>query len=373
MTGLLHRHRANSSASPARRKDWFWPLLMVLGLLWQDCRAAPGASNVASSAAGTAQPATALPATAQPDVNRPVSAYDGIFGLRPGMSRAQLTELWGKPMAEFRLNSAQSVLAFASDLWVVAGREVDQIMLGGDWLTMTGQQLMGSGPDLRQWRGAQGLGADLRINWPGRAGWQRAGRGLWLAQSGHTRLLLQLHSDKPAMLWMVDAHALRLTHAPLPALFAQLRSAPTEPLLNWLAQWKIYRLHRGEAPLPLPEAFQLHQLYCSCDGHWMLPEAQIHVRRTAQGQQLRLSKPLFSTAPDLLAGYLQALQLPGSKAGYIQLFADLQDAGARIEVHRSGYSLIVDFASEAANATVEQVEIRVRQHSQGHFVNVGLQ
>ena len=312
------------------------------------------------------------PANNGPDVHQPISAHDGIFGVRPQMSRLQLTALWGQPLAEFQLTSSKSLLAFAIDLWVVLGRRVEVVMLGGEPLTVTGQQLLGGGPDLRAWRGAQGLSADLRLNWPGRSGWQRAGRGIWLQQSGNNRLLLKLFEDKPAIVWLTADPIIGLVQPPLPSRLSQLQSAPEGTVERWLEQWEINRLNRGAAPAPMPLALQLHQLRCSCEQPWMLPVPQVQFRRSAQGQQLRLSSALFAAEPDLLAQYLQQLQLPGSKAGFVQLFADLQDAGDRIEVHRPTYSLVVDFTSDRSNAMVRQLTIRHRPVVGGPFINVGL-
>lgn len=326
----------------------------------------------ANATEATQSPQLLQPINNGPDVHRPVTAGDGIFGVSPGMSRLQLTALWGQPLAEFQLTSSKSLLAFAADLWVVLGRRVEVVMLGGEPLTVTGQQLLGGGPDLRAWRGAQGLSADLRLNWPGRSGWQRAGRGIWLQQSGTNRLLLKLFKDKPAIVWLTADHIIGLTQPPLPSRLSQLQSGPEGMVERWLEQWEINRLNRGATPAPMPLGLQLHQLRCSCEQPWMLPRPQVQFRSSSQGQQLRLSSPLFATEPDLLAQYLQQLQLPGSKAGFVQLFADLQDAGDRIEVHRPTYSLVVDFTSEGPNAVVRQLTIRHRSVVGGPFINVGL-
>jgi len=326
----------------------------------------------ANAAEASQSPQRLQPINNGPDVHQPVSAREGIFGVRPGMSRLQLTTQWGQPLAEFQLTSSKSLLAFATDLWVVLGRRVEVVMLGGEPLTVAGQQLLAGGPDLRVWWGAQGLSADLRLNWPGRSGWQRAGRGIWLQQSGNNRLLLKLFEDKPAVVWLTAEHIIGLVQPPLPSRLLQLQNAPEGTVERWLEQWEINRLNRGATPPPMPLALQLHQLRCSCEQPWMLPVPQVQFRSSSQGQQLRLSSPLFATEPDQLAQYLQQLQLPGSKAGFVQRFADLQDAGDRIEVHRPTYSLVVDFTSEATNAVVRQLTIRHRPVAGGAFINLGL-
>ncbi len=295
-----------------------------------------------------------------------VSLPDGAIGVKPGMTVEQVQALWGSPSADLLLQDGGRLLGYGRRLWVFAGPLVKAVFTDNEIFSGLGRNLLEFHPEFddKPWlidgkvayktdavRAAQQLGS-----------WQKVTPLQWRRQQATQQLTLFFDEFNPQS---VDASVplltgFRLSSVPDKMPVVQLRQPAWSEVLAFVEALSVRNHHQQPKIQLLPDALRLHQLVQRRNLHWWLPTTQLHVLTRGEDiVRLKVTTPVLRKhdGPDQLPLLLKALQLPSTKAGLRLAFPDMQDYGDRFQLYRDDFDILIEFASDADQATIEQLEI----------------
>jgi len=314
-----------------------------------------------TSQSGTSQTA----AKALAELSSDISLSGGAFGLRPGMTRAQVQQLLGMADAQVQLQSGLIADGYGRQLWLIFNDTLQQIQTDRRFLSGYGQNLLAFHDhfDSNPWLAEGKVGyktplAAVRQQLPQAV---ESGRDRWqLSNQQHQLQLLFEHFNpahqQPAVPMLTGFLLKHAAEKPL-----SLQVAPVETKLYFQVLQQLQPKQFQQAPrwseLTIPATLAQHQFRLDKAQWRMLGDYLQFQLEDDQVKKLRIADSIFfhPQQSSIFNELYQALGLPAKKQQLLDMFSDGELYHQQFNLYRDSFHLQISFDSDADDATAEEV------------------
>lgn len=295
-----------------------------------------------------------------------VSAEQGIAGVLPGQTQAEVKALLGQPSVMIQLQDNGELWSYGRKLWLKFDEKLQWISTSSDLLSTEGLNSIElvDGYDNSDWsiEGKVRLRSpliQLQTQLPTR--FRPSGELQLTRQANQYHLTLNYQQLKNYKANTTETLLMDFTLAEGAKIPAKVPQYSATAVVTWLKQ----ALQKPELDIQSLKQQQvpLHQFERGLNGHWIAAGNHLLVQYQDQ-QQSRLNKVLIGNSIFLQQGdpaeikqLLKATGAPLTKAEFIKSYPDAADSGYEVSVYSDTHSLIASFSSEDANAALEKLEL----------------
>lgn len=322
-------------------------------------------STISGTFHSTKSAASPEPPTVLPPLSQDVSLENGIFAVHPGMSRAQVEQLYGVADAEIQLQSGHTALGYGRQLWLIFSDTLLQIQTQKRFLSGYGQNLLELHPhfDTQGWVLASKINykssiADVRRQLPDAT---ETGSDQLQLSNGQRQLLLtfekyNLVHQQPAELLLTG---FILKHARQNLVSLEAPAVKPELVKSVLQQVQPTEVQQSVlwSSLTIPDPLPQHLLK-TANGPWRILGDYLQLQiDNGQLIKLRIADSIFYRPgqPSTFHEYYQALGLPVQKQQLQTLFSDGELYHQQFNLYRDSFHLQINFDSDADDAKPEEV------------------
>ncbi|MDR7121864.1 hypothetical protein [Rheinheimera soli] len=291
-----------------------------------------------------------------------VSVQQGVAGVLPGQSKAQVMALLGQPSIQIQLNNQQQMWGYGRKLWLTFADTLLWISTDSDLLSNYALNRI----DLRDAYDNTNWSIEGKVPLKSREsvvlatlpGQFQKQAGYLVQQQNQRQLALQFESFKNNNSNTTEQLLTGFTLSGAEKTAATTATYSSQPIQNWLQQLK-GSPDPGSDLNSLQSQVPVHQLHRGTDGSWLLVGNYLSLQYSHERlAKLHLGESMFGQHDTKeLHQLIVAAGYPLTKAEFMTKYPDAFDSGYELQLYLDDKTLVAVFNSEAETAVIEELTL----------------
>jgi hypothetical protein len=289
-----------------------------------------------------------------------VSVQQGVAGVLPGQSKAQVMALLGQPSVQIQLNNQQQMWGYGRKVWLTFADTLLWISTDSDLLSNYALNRI----DLRDAYDNTNWSIEGKVPLKSREslvlaklpGQFQKQAGYLVQQQNQLKLALQFESFKNNNSNTTEQLLTGFTLSGAEKTAAGMATYSSQQLEHWLQ-----RLSANSDVISLPAQIPVHQLHRGTDGSWLLVGNYLSLQYSHDRlAKLHLGESMFGQHDTKeLHQLIVAAGYPLTKAEFMTKYPDAFDSGYELQLYLDDKTLVAVFNSEAGTAVIEELVLTI--------------